>query len=183
MGLSPTNAGLSLMTFLIAMNTSAGLAGQVLGRVRHYKRLPLIMLALAIGAVTILAVRADDKTPAMFVLLLILIGAGFGPLPSLGSVAVQNVVARHELGISIGALNFSRNLLSTILIAAFGAMVLAGVPAGEQLSDAFAADAGRAAHGFAAVFFTTAASFSIAFIAIALMEERRLQTNAELDAK
>jgi MFS family permease len=40
MGLSPTQAGLSLVMFLVAMNTSAGLAGQVLGRVRHYKRLP-----------------------------------------------------------------------------------------------------------------------------------------------
>jgi len=183
MGLSPTNAGLSLMTFLIAMNTSAGLAGQVLGRVRHYKRLPLIMLTLAICAVTMLAVRADDMTPGMFALLLILIGAGFGPVPSLGSVAVQNVVARHELGISIGALNFSRNLLSTILIAAFGAMVLAGAPAGESLSGALADTAGRAAHGFRAVFFTAAASFCIAFVAITLMEERTLQTNAELDAK
>src|SRR6266851_83095 len=31
MGLSPTQAGVSLMVFLIAMNSSAGLAGQVLG--------------------------------------------------------------------------------------------------------------------------------------------------------
>ena len=42
MGLSPTSAGLSLMVFMVAMNTSAGLAGQVLGRVRHYKLLPMI---------------------------------------------------------------------------------------------------------------------------------------------
>ena len=54
MGLSPTNAGLSLMVFMVALNISAGLAGQVLGRVRHYKRLPMIALTVAIGAVTIL---------------------------------------------------------------------------------------------------------------------------------
>src|SRR5271166_6289792 len=175
MGLSPTNAGLSLMAFLVAMNISAGLAGQVLGRVRHYKRLPMIVLAVAIGAVTILGLRANDITPLAFELLLILIGAGFGPLPSLTAVAVQNVVPRHQFGISIGTMNFSRNLLATMLIAAFGAMVLAGAPAEESLRSALAA--GHVGHGFDRVFFAAAASFSIALIAIVLMEEKPLQTN------
>ena len=39
MGLSATQAGLSLVVFMVAMNGSAGLAGQVLGRVRRYKLL------------------------------------------------------------------------------------------------------------------------------------------------
>jgi hypothetical protein len=38
---------------------------------------------------------------------LILIGAGFGPLPSLTRVAVQNTVERHQLG------NVGRIYLST----------------------------------------------------------------------
>jgi EmrB/QacA subfamily drug resistance transporter len=181
MGLSPTNAGLSLMAFLVAMNISAGLAGQVLGRVRPYKRLPMIVLAVAIGAVTTLGLRANDITPLAFELLLILIGAGFGPVPSLTAVAVQNVVPRHQFGISIGTMNFSRNLLATMLIAAFGAMVLAGTPAEESLRSALAA--GRVGHDFDRVFFAAAASFSIALIAIVLMEEKPLQTNADLEAR
>ena len=52
MGLSPTHAGLSLVVLMVALNTSAGLAGQVLGRVRRYKRLPTAALLLSIGAVT-----------------------------------------------------------------------------------------------------------------------------------
>ena len=178
MGLSPTQAGLSLMAFMIAMNTSAGLAGQVLGRVRHYKRLPMIMLAIATGAVTALGLHAGDITVPAFELLLILIGAGFGPVPSLAGVALQNVVARHQFGISIGAMNFTRNLLATMLIAVFSAMVLAGAPGGEPPRSALAAGAGL--QGFDRVFFAAAASFSIALIAIALMEEKPLQTDAEL---
>src|SRR5216684_2291534 len=92
MGLSPTSAGLSLVLFMVAMNTSAGLAGQVLGRVRHYKLLPMIGLLVSVGAVTTLAWQADRMTPLSFALLVILIGAGFGPLPSLTTVAMQNVV-------------------------------------------------------------------------------------------
>ena len=178
MGLSPTQAGLSLMAFMIAMNTSAGLAGQVLGRVRHYKRLPMIMLAIATGAVTALGLHAGDITVPAFELLLILIGAGFGPVPSLAGVALQNVVARHQFGISIGAMNFTRNLLATMLIAVFSAMVLAGAPEGGPLRSALAA--GAALQGFDRVFFAAAASFSIALIAIAMMEEKPLQTDAEL---
>src|SRR3984893_4011 len=49
MGLSPTQAGLSLVVLMVALNTSAGLAGQVLGRVRRYKRLPTAALLLSIA--------------------------------------------------------------------------------------------------------------------------------------
>jgi MFS family permease len=183
MGLSPTQAGLSLMVFLIAMNSSAGLAGQVLGRVRHYKRLPMIMLTLATAAVTALGMYADTITPLTFELLLIAVGAGFGPVPSFAAVAMQNVVDRHQLGIAIGSMNFSRNLFATMLIAVFGAMVLAGVPAAESLRSALIASPGDGAHGFGRVFFVAAASFAVALIAIVMMEEKPLQTGSEIEAK
>jgi MFS family permease len=181
MGLSPANAGLSLVAFMVALNTCAGFAGQVLGRVRHYKLLPMAALLVSIAAVTSLGWRADDMTPLSFELTLILIGAGFGPLPSLTAVAMQNMVARHQLGISVGTMNFSRNLYATMLIAVFGAIVLAGTAAGQSVESTL--QAGISATAFGRVFFVAAASMTIAFIAIALMEEKPLQTGAELDAQ
>src|SRR5258708_214972 len=89
MGLSPSNAGLSLVVFMVALNTSAGFAGQVLGRVRHYKLLPMGALLISIGTVATLGWRADTMTPLSFEFMLILIGAGFGPLPSLTAVAMH----------------------------------------------------------------------------------------------
>jgi EmrB/QacA subfamily drug resistance transporter len=180
MGLSPSQAGLSLVPFMFALNACAGVAGQVLGRVRRYKLLPMIALLLSIAGVVTLAYEADSMTPLSFQLTLILIGAGFGPLPALTAVAIQNVVPRHQLGISIGTMNFSRSLFSTLVIAVFGAIVLAG--AGGSLSGALQADAGHAAQAFAHVFFAAAASMSVALIALALMEEKPLQTDAELAA-
>ena len=181
MGLSPSNAGLSLVVFMVAMNISAGLAGQVLGRVRHYKLLPMGALVLSIGAIATLAWHADTMTPLSFELTLILIGAGFGPVPSLTAVAMQNVVARHQLGISVGTMNFSRNLYATMLIAVFGAIVLAGTSAGPSPGDAVAG--AGAAHAFGRAFMVAAASMAIALIAIAVMDEKPLQTGAELDAQ
>jgi EmrB/QacA subfamily drug resistance transporter len=183
MDLSATHAGLSLVVFLVALNASAGLGGQVLGRVRHYKLLPMIGLTISMAAVASLAWRAGDLTPWSIELTLILVGAGFGPLPSLTAVAMQNVVPRHQLGISVGTMNFNRNLFATIMIAVFGAIVLAGAPAGESLRRAVAAGTGPAAEAFSRVFGIAAASMLIALTALALMSQKPLQTGAEIDAQ
>ncbi|MBV8109493.1 MAG: MFS transporter [Hyphomicrobiales bacterium] len=180
MGLSPTHAGLSLVVLMVALNTSAGLAGQVLGRVRRYKRLPTAALLLSIAAVTSLAWHASEMTPLSFEFTLILVGAGFGPMPSLTAVALQNVVARHQLGISVGAMNFSRNLLATMLIAVFGAIVLAGTPPGQSLGSAL--QTANPAEAFGRLFLVAAASMSIALIAIVVMEEKPLQAGTEIEA-
>jgi EmrB/QacA subfamily drug resistance transporter len=180
MALSPSRAGLSLVVFMVALNTSAGLAGQVLGRVRHYKLLPMGGLLLAVAAITNLAWHANDMTPLSFEVTLILIGAGFGPLPSLTAVAMQNVVPRHQFGISVGTMNFSRNLFATMLIAIFGAIVLAGAPAGQLSGSALAvADPAQA---FGRLFLVAAASMAIALAAIAIMEQKPLQ-GAEFDGQ
>jgi MFS family permease len=176
-GLSPGQAGLSLVPFMVAMNGCAGLGGQVLGRVRHYKLLPMLGLLLSIGGILSLAWHAEAMTPLAFQLTLVLIGAGFGPLPSLTAVAIQNVVPRHQLGIAVGSMNFSRNLLATMLIAVFAAIVLAGTAG--SLSGALATDTGGAAEAFRRVFFAAAASMSVALIALAIMEERPLKASGE----
>jgi hypothetical protein len=92
---------------------------------------------------------------------------------------MQNVVPRHQLGISVGTMNFSRNLFATMLIAVFGAIVLAGAPAGQSLGSAFAAADPAAA--FSRLFFVAAASMAIALVALVVMEEKPLRTGAELD--
>jgi MFS family permease len=173
-GLSATDAGLSLMVIMVTLNISAGLASPVLCRMTRYKTLPMAGLVVAIAAVLTLGWRADNLDLWWFELLLILIGAGFGPLPSLTQVAVQNSVARHQLGISVGAMNFSRNLLATILVAAFGAIVLGGSAAVDQ------GPAAAAAQAFARVFYADAGCLAIALIAVVLMAERPLQEGPQV---
>jgi predicted MFS family arabinose efflux permease len=180
MGLSPTDAGLSLMVIMMALNISAGLSGQVLARVVRYKALPMAGLVVTIAAVLTLGWRAQSLDLWEFELLLILIGIGFGPLPSLTQVAVQNTVERHQLGISLGSMNFLRSLLGTILVAAFGAIVLAGTapvdqgPSGSALTGGWQHDSTGAAQAFAWVFYADAACIAIALIAVVLMAERPL---------
>jgi EmrB/QacA subfamily drug resistance transporter len=182
MGLTPTDAGLSLMVIMVTLNISAGLAGQILGRVTHYKTLPMAALVVAITGVVLLGWRAESLDLWGFEILLILIGAGFGPLPGLTQVAVQNVVARHQLGISLGAMNFFRSLLGAITVAAFGAIVLAatapldhGASVPAALTATWLHGAADAAQAYARVFYADAGCLAVALIALVLMAERPLQ--------
>jgi len=173
-GLSPTNAGLSLMVLMVTVNSSAGVAGQFYGRMTHYKLIPLCGISLAIASVLTLALTADRLSVLQFEILLALIGIGFGPVPPICSIALQNAVSPHQFGIAVGTMNFSRNLYSTMLIAVFGAIVLTGVEAGTT-----AALGAEAAEGFRRVFFAAAASLTISLIGLILLEERPLQSREQ----
>jgi MFS family permease len=180
-GFSPTTAGLSLMVLMMSLNSSAGLCGQVLGRVKHYKILPMVMMVIAFGAVVLLALWADRMTLLSFEVLLFLIGAGFGPLPSLCTVAIQNAVERHQLGIAVGTLSFARNLFATMLIALLGVIVLAVTtslaPGGAgEFGGTLPPAAAEAAEAFRRVFIVVAACFAVAFAALILIEEKPLRS-------
>jgi MFS family permease len=181
-GLSPTDAGLSLMVLMVSLNSSAGICAQALGRVKHYKILPMCMLVIAIAAVMTLALWADHMTVLSFEVLLFLIGAGFGPTPSMTTVAMQNAIAPHQLGISVGAMNFSRNLLTTMLVALLGVIVLTATsaiePAGTgHFGGALTPAAAEAAKAFSHAFFTVTACLAISFVAVVLIEERPLRAS------
>jgi hypothetical protein len=171
LGLSPTYAGLSLMVLMVTVNSSAGVAGQIYGRITHYKTLPMAGLALAIAAVLTLAFTANRLSALEFEVLLALIGIGFGPVPPACSIVLQNSVPIHQFGTAVGTMNFSRTLYTTMLIAVFGAIALTGVPAGASTALGAAA-----AEGFRRVFFAAAASLAIAFLGVLLLEEKPLES-------
>src|SRR5262245_39396303 len=65
-GLTPTDAGLSLMVIMIALNVSAGLSGYMLGRMVHYKSIPIAGLLVAIAAIAVLAWWVDRVSLLQF---------------------------------------------------------------------------------------------------------------------
>jgi MFS family permease len=183
MGMTAAAAGLNLMILMSAVNVGAGVAGQVMGRVTHYKRLPVVGLSVAILATLTLAWQDQSLTALEFQLLVGVIGLGFGPLAPISTVSLQNSVVPHQFGIAIGTMNFTRNLFSTILIAACGAFVLSGAVLDPSAIAPGADDPVARAHlatAFRWVFVATAASMAAAFLCIVLMEEKRLLATHEL---
>jgi MFS family permease len=181
-GLSPTSAGLSVMVLMVGLNGAAGLSSPLVGRVKRYKLLPMMALVLSIVAVLVLALRADRIGPFWFEVLVLVIGMGFGPTSPVTAVAMQNAVARHQLGVSIGMMNFSRNLFTTILVALVGAIVLgvtsALAPGGTGELGGGSPSA-QAAQVFGRMFYVIAAALSISFVALVLIEERPLRTRQD----
>jgi MFS family permease len=175
MGASATAAGLSLMVLMVSLNLSAGAAGQFFGRMRRYKMIPLAGLAVTISAVLTLAWRTDVVGPREFELLLALIGLGFGPLAPFSTVVVQNSVPIWQFGTATGTMTFIRNLLATMLVAVFGAIVLGGVAPEQVHGNGIAPLAGNAA-GFTRVFLAAAACLTVAFVLLLLLKEKPLRT-------
>ncbi len=176
LGWSPTSAGLSLVILMVTLNSSAGVSSQLLGRVQRYKLLPLCFLVVGIGAVFALAFSAGSMTSRKFEIILFLIGIGFGPTAPLTQVALQNTVHMRDLGAGLGTMNFTRTLVSTILIAIFGAVVLARAPVGATggtLSQSFLGSASLST--FETVFFAIAATLAVAFLSVILLEEKPLE--------
>jgi len=176
LGWSATASGLSLVILMVTLNASAGLSSQLLGRVRRYKLLPLCLLMVGVSAIVTLALSAGGMTSLQFEIVLFLIGVGFGPTAPLTQVALQNTVPIHDLGAALGTMNFARTLMGTILIAVFGAIVLAKAPVGApagSLGQAFLGAASVAA--FRIVFLAIAATLAGSFLALILLEEKPLE--------
>ena len=177
LGWSATASGLSLMILMVTLNASAGVSSQLIGRVKRYKLLPSVCLVVAIAAVLTLAFSASEMTPLKFEIILFVIGVGFGPMPPLTQVALQNTVAVHHLGAAIGTMNFTRTLAGSILVAMLGAIVLAGAPVdASSIARDQHSIAGASAATFSVVFAAAAAALTAALIALLRLEEKPLQS-------
>ena len=74
-------------------------------------------------------------------------------------------------------MNFNRNLYATMMVAAFGAIVLSGIPADGTVS----LDVGIAQNGvegFRHIFLAAAASLSLSLLGIILLTEKPLRAGA-----
>jgi EmrB/QacA subfamily drug resistance transporter len=169
-GLAPAVAGLSVLLLAVMLNISAGVTGTILPRRVRYKRIPMIGLCVAIAAVLTMAWRASSLSLWEFEILIFLIGCGFGAMPPLASTALQNSVSIHTFGSAVATMQFSRNLYATMIVAVFGALVLVGVAGGPAAASQYSVD------GFTRVFLAAAASFMVALTALALLEEKPLQS-------
>ncbi len=170
-GMSATAAGLAVLVLPVALNASAGISGTILPRRKNYKMVPMLGLALSSATLLVLAWGGESFTFLEFELLLVLIGIGFGATPPFSSTVLQNSVSIQNFGTAVATMQFTRNLFCTFLVAVFGAIVLvaaepgAGVPAVQYSAD-----------GFVRLFYVAAAGYAAALVAMALVEQRPLQS-------
>lgn len=182
-GLSASASGLALIPLMAGTVVGATLSGRMMAKVKHYKRLPVGGLLVAMAATGVLAAYGASIPLLGIEAILAVISIGLGTLLPVSTVAIQNAVMPHELGTATGAANFFRSLGGALIVAIFGAIVLTGTSlSGAASFESLAATAAQSGVNlsdvFSHVFVAAVIGFALAFLFLLAMEERPLRGSA-----
>jgi EmrB/QacA subfamily drug resistance transporter len=182
LGLSASESGLALIPQLAGTVVGSTAAGRAMVRMRHYKRMPIVGLALAIAALAAIALAPTGLPLAAICTFLGVVGIGMGTLFPVTTVSVQNAVPPYQLGTATGVMNFFRSLGGALMVSVFAAIVLGGSATEGRprvTLETLAAELGDAGMSLGGVFrwlFATAACcLTIGLICLLFMEERPLR--------
>jgi EmrB/QacA subfamily drug resistance transporter len=179
--LTATQSGLALIPVVVMTTPGSMLSGRAMMYLQHYKISAYIGMALATIATAALAWWPDMPLTAA-ILATGTVGFGVGTVFPTTTVSIQNAVARHEIGVATGAMNFFRALASALVVAIMGAILLAGFGVTPERGgvglELTASHVAGTALNVAEVFrwvFVAALVFAVAaMIAVILLQERPL---------
>jgi hypothetical protein len=152
--------------------------------VEDYKLLPIIGLLVTAVGLAWLALRADLVGFVEAEIVLILIGMGLGPQFPTTTVAVQNAVEPHNVGVATGVSTFLRALGAAVGVAVIGAVAAAaGISVNEGLQASQANLQGVTGEAFRPVFLAVSVIVSLGLTLLAIMPVKPLRrTNAPQSA-
>ena len=119
-GDSATSAGLKLIPFMIGIVSMSIVSGKMITKHGHYKRFPIIGLALMTVGIAMLSTLTATTPFWKLSIYAILIGAGLGFSMQTVVIALQNSVDFRDLGVATSANTFFRSIGATIGVALFG---------------------------------------------------------------
>ena len=178
-GYSAASSGLALIPLMIGTVTGATISGRSMTYFKHYKRLPMLAMAVSVLACATLAVAADRLSRAGLEVVLLFVSLGLGTILPLSTITIQNAVPLHQLGTATASMNFFRSLGGALIVAAFGTILLgrlAGGVGGQHDLGALirGSDAAHLAAAFQSVFAAAAVGLLLAFLFLIILEERPL---------
>ncbi len=176
--LSASQSGMALIPLMAATVVFSTITGRLMTHMVHYKRVPLIGLMIALLGLVVLTIWPAGMTTVVMLILLAVIGSGLGTVFPVATVAMQNAVTAHQMGVATGAANFFRALISALVVAVLGAIVLGGlggVPGMSVENLARAASAHELSSAFRFVFMTCALVLAFGMTFLIALEERPLR--------
>jgi EmrB/QacA subfamily drug resistance transporter len=174
LGISASQSGLTLIAFMAGTVVSSQTTMRLMVRIKHYMRIPMASLTLAIVVLGILASNPGGHSLTEFVFLLFGLGCGLGPMYPMSTLVTQNSVKPHQMGIATGTLNFFRTLGGALIVAVFGALVLGGFSdgSGVMTMEKITATHGDLVPAFRNVFIAAIIFIAIALCCLLAVEER-----------
>ncbi len=184
LGMSARDSGVALIPWMIGIVMGSTASGRSMARLRHYKRIPLAGLTLALSTVAALALFAGSLPFWAIEVLLMATSLGVGTLMPVTTVSVQNSVPGHHLGTATAVMNFSRQISGAMIVAVFGAIVLGGSAAGRGVTLESLSGGARPelAPTFQWVFGAATLGLSLCLSFFTLMEERPFRDRTHLAA-
>jgi MFS family permease len=177
LGASASLSGVALIANLGGATLGSLVSTRAIVRIKHYMRVPIIGLVVAIVALAVLAADPAGHTLGSVGALLFVLGFGLGPMYPVSTIVMQNVVKPHQLGTATGTLNFFRTLGGALMVAIFGAIVLGGIgdgPAVTTLEKIAAGEHSDLAPAFHWVFIAAAICLAVSLLCLLVIEERPL---------
>lgn len=141
-GLSPTEAGLTLIPFTVGIMAGSILSGQLTSRTGRYKIFPVVgTVLIALGSLLFSRLRADTGLPEIFGYSVVF-GVGLGLCMQSLVLAVQNAVHVRDMGVATSSSLFFRQIGGTLGTAVFLSILFSTV--GDNIAAALRRAAGTA---------------------------------------
>jgi EmrB/QacA subfamily drug resistance transporter len=122
-GVAATKSGLALLPMMFGLIFASTVTGFLVSKTGLYKPFMLAGAAILMVGVFLLTSIGPDTSLVGIGWRLLIVGLGLGPSQSLYSLAIQNAVPPHQIGVATSGSQFFRQIGSTIGVALFGALL------------------------------------------------------------
>ena len=120
---SPTTAGLSTLPMILGLTLASTVAGRSITRTGRWKGWIVAGGVLLSAGLALMATISADTAYVLVAVPMLLLGAGVGMMMQNLVLAVQNVVAREDLGAASSFIAFTRTLGGAIGVSALGTVL------------------------------------------------------------
>jgi EmrB/QacA subfamily drug resistance transporter len=121
-GVSASNSGLLLVPIMGGLLVASVTAGQIITRTGHYRRFPIIGMAVTSVGMLLLATLDTESSRWESGAYMALLGAGLGMVMQILVLATQNEAPPRDLGVATSTVTFFRAVGGAVGVALFGAL-------------------------------------------------------------
>ena len=127
-GLTPTESGFALIPMIVGLIIASIGSGQILARTGHYRIFPITGTFTVAGGYLVLTFLTVDKPLWFLMIAMFLIGLGLGQLMQTLTIASQNSVEAHQMGVATSASTFFRQIGGTLGVAVLLSVLFSALP-------------------------------------------------------
>lgn len=127
-GLTPTESGFALIPMIVGLMVASIGSGQILSKTGHYRIFPVTGTLTVAGGYLVLTFLTVDKPLWFLMIAMFLIGLGLGQLMQTLTIASQNAVEAHQMGVATSASTFFRQIGGTLGVAILLSVLFSALP-------------------------------------------------------